>query len=371
MIYYLCYYGNTERGFNVSPAAQAVEQYTAATMSNIQNVVIASPARNISGNDKIEEKINDGLLYINAPNSRATNILTQKAGTLRTLLWIYRYLRARLKTDDTLLVYHSLPLMSIARRLKAKTKCKLIIGIHEIYGDVNGDEACIKKELEWFGSADSYIFATELLESKINKEHKPYAIIYGAYSVSGGERSEKFNDGRIHCVYAGTFDRTKGGAHLAVRAARYLSKDYCLHILGFGSDAQIAELKAEIAETQRNTDCQITYEGLLQGSAYDEFLKKCHIGLSSQRADLAYCDTSFPSKILTYLSNGLRVVSARLPVLSDSKIAHCITMYCGNDPEDIARAISGIDTNAPFDGVRVVGDLHRELIDRLAELLQN
>ena len=38
-------------------------------------------------------------------------------------------------------------------------------------------------------------------------------------------------------LYAGTFDVNKGGADMAVMSGEYLSENFHLHIIGFGSEA--------------------------------------------------------------------------------------------------------------------------------------
>ena len=59
-------------------------------------------------------------------------------------------------------------------------------------------------------------------------------VIYGTYNVEK-QIANKFDDGKIHCVYAGTFDPRKGGMS-AVNAAKFLDEKYHIHILGFGTE---------------------------------------------------------------------------------------------------------------------------------------
>ena len=46
---------------------------------------------------------------------------------------------------------------------------------------------------------------------------RPYIVVNGTYH-SEFERDAGFADDKIHCVYAGTFDPTKGGADAAAAA---------------------------------------------------------------------------------------------------------------------------------------------------------
>ena len=75
------------------------------------------------------------------------------------------------------------------------------------------------------------------------------------------------------------------------------------------------------------------------GDDFRMFIQKCDIGLSSQNPDGQYNDTSFPSKVLMYLSNGLKVVSIDIPVLRNSNVTECIFYAKSANGEDIAKEI--------------------------------
>jgi glycosyltransferase involved in cell wall biosynthesis len=142
-----------------------------------------------------------------------------------------------------------------------------------------------------------------------NKENKPYAVIAGAYKSQ--PRYEAYpDDGKIHLVYAGTFNPIKGGVFKAIDMAAELDENYHLHILGNAEEALFKAVVKHMIQTGAKTGCEITYDGCLQGEEYSKFLQKCHIGLSTQNENLPFSKTSFPSKILVYLANGLKVVSA-------------------------------------------------------------
>ena len=53
----------------------------------------------------------------------------------------------------------------------------------------------------------------------------------------------------------------------------------------------------------------------------------------------AYLQTSFPSKILSYLSMGLAVVSCYIECVSACRIGDLVTYYHEDTPEKIAEAI--------------------------------
>ena len=49
-----------------------------------------------------------------------------------------------------------------------------------------------------------------------------------------------------------------------------------------------------------------------------KFIQKCQIGLCTQNIDAAFNTTSFPSKILSYMSNGLEVVGVNIAAIKNS-----------------------------------------------------
>ena len=72
-------------------------------------------------------------------------------------------------------------------------------------------------------------------------------------------------------------------------------------------------------------------------------MQKCHIGLSTQIPEGEYNDTSFPSKVLTYMSNGLSVVSIKIPVLLNSAVGEHLSFYSIPNGQEIAASIINAD----------------------------
>ena len=56
----------------------------------------------------------------------------------------------------------------------------------------------------------------------------------------------------------------------------------------------------------------------------------------------AYLDTSFPSKILSYLGMGLPVISCYIPCVAQSEIADLVNYYKEDTPHAIAKAVLNI-----------------------------
>lgn len=282
------------------------------------------------------------------------------------LFWFF--IKNTTKTD-VVVAYHSPLYCRILRLLRRIKKWKLILEVEEIYGDVNGDKRLKNLELKTCKAADAFIFPTELLSLAVNPSRKPYALIHGTYQVEA-DRGEKFNDGKIHVVYAGTFDPRKGGAIAAAAAGAFLSENYHIHIIGFGTDVDKKYLLDKIEEVSQTTKCTITYDGLKSGEEYIRFIQKCDIGLSTQNPNAAFNATSFPSKILSYMANGLRVVSIRIPAIESSAIGKYMYYYNEQTPEKIAEAIKSVDINALYNSRKIITNLDKDFTKKLGALLE-
>jgi glycosyltransferase involved in cell wall biosynthesis len=246
----------------------------------------------------------------------------------------------------------------------------LILEVEEIYGKIIPSKIFDRQENKIIEAADKYIFSTEMLKAKLNQNEKPYSVIYGTYQVEE-DRSVKFDDKKIHVVYAGTFDPRKGGALAAAAAAEFLPENYHVHIIGFGSKEQIEKLQDTVDSINKKSKATVSYDGLLRGEDYILFLQKCHIGLSTQNPDAEYNDTSFPSKILSYMANGLRVVTIRIKAIETSAIGDKVYYYEKQNPKDIAEAILSIDLNEPYDSRKILKELDAKFSTEIKALLKD
>lgn len=283
----------------------------------------------------------------------------------------------RVKKNEKILVYHSLDYMSLVHWAHCIKRFHLILEVEEIYADVIGNTKLRNREIQFLQSADSYIFSTELLNRMLNVRNKPYVIIHGTYQVepkrndqSDLPRMNRENERMIHCVYAGTFDPRKGGATAAAAAAAYLPANYHIHILGFGTAEDTKRMQETVAQLSKRCACTVTFDGLLSGEEYIRFIQSCDIGLSTQNPDADFNATSFPSKVLSYLANGLRVVSIRIPAIEQSAIGSMLYYYDTQTPESIAQAILSVDVNREYDSRKCITDLATQFENALKQLLE-
>ena len=373
-IFYMAYYNSTnssERRNAVLSSVNKMNYICEALENNGYNTEIVSASgatekkfcksKKVKLTDKTTLKLFSSLPRLNRIVSVIDRVI------LKTKLFLYMIKNTN--KDSIVMVYHSLGYMSLVKRLKELKGFKLIIEAEDIYGDVIGDEKTSQKEYEFFKIADAFIFPTELLSEKVNTEKKPEVIIYGTYHIEK-ELPKLFSDGKTHCVYAGTLDPRKGGAIASAESALFLNENYHIHILGFGNEKEKAEMLNTIDSISKKSKAKITYDGLLSGEEYIKFIQSCDIGLSTQNPNGKYNDTSFPSKILSYMANGLRVVSVRIPVVEESGIGKCVYYYDEQTPENIAKAIKSIDFSEEYDSRKTIGVLDKAFICDLKTMLK-
>lgn len=246
----------------------------------------------------------------------------------------------RIPSKDTVLVYHECFYTRWVNLVYGIKKWNLIWEIEEIYTMV-GDNAprLVKKEIDGLGrirpNCGGYILSTGMLKKYFHGES---VVCSGTYFPLNMDKQRQKRH-QIHVVYGGTLDKEKGGAYAAAMAARYLDEGYHVHILGFGTESQIAEIKKLVMDVQSESRARITYDGVLFGEEYQKFLKTCDIGLSTQNPHAAYNNTSFPSKVMEYLRCGVNVVSADIPVVRESVADSLVSYYKNQVPSEIADAI--------------------------------
>lgn len=357
MIYYIGYYNcdairDEER--IVAPPSENKMKYmiSALTGATEKPFEVVSPAvtrahKRIKGK---KQQIGDTVFLKTFFSFGSKHKLVRGLGYLVTRFAVFFYLLKTVRREDHLIVYHSLRLMRLIAFLKKTKKCSLTIEVEELYSDVTEDEKQRKKEIAYLQIADHYIFITELLKQEINTE-KPSVISHGTYQ-NVPDYGFRFADDKMHLVYAGTLSRVRGGAFVAVSAAEHLGEEYVLELLGAGSPADVQALQEMIREVSGKTKCEIRLVGLKTGKDFDSYIQACQIGLSTQQADAKFGATSFPSKILMYMSNGVRVVSVRIPAVATSAVGEYVQYYDRQEPKEIAAAIEkavrkeDIDTRA-------------------------
>lgn len=274
------------------------------------------------------------------------------------------------RRGENVLFYHAVERASVVALAQKLRGFRLILEVEEIYANASKlSQREIEAEKKDIACAEAFIFPTSMLNDAVNKGGKPYAIIHGTYETIQPLENNSFNDDKIHVVYAGTLSRIKGGAYAAAEAALHLDDKYHIHILGFGSDELVNDINKTVSELASETKCGLSYDGCLGGDDFNRFIQSCHIGLSTQNPQADFNDTSFPSKIFTYMANGIQVVSANIPVVRTSAVNEYMYYYSEQTPEQIAAAIKAVDLSGEFDPRDVINKLNLDFKEEIKEII--
>ena len=93
------------------------------------------------------------------------------------------------------------------------------------------------------------------------------------------------------------------------------------------------------------------------------------IGLSTQIPDGVYNDTSFPSKILSYMCNGLNVVAINIKAVNKSAINSYVNFYYEHKPELIAAAIVDAKIYDRSEILKKIKYLDEKFIEQMKNIL--
>lgn len=376
VVHYICQYSGYENDRNLafSPAGVTKMNYIIETLKKIgYSIRVYSTCSTKSKVGRVyrreEFRIDDQQTNIYCFTFGTNSKLLRLLERYINIFQLFMYLLFVVRSEDIVMVYHEmfyLPVIQFLRRLK---KINLLYEVEELYLVVaNRSTKEIQDEIDYLRMADAYVFSNDIMAEKCQLDKKPHIVCYGTYSIPA-LLSHKPNDGKIHVVYAGTLSIEKGGAAAAAAAAKFLPDNYHIHILGFGNQAQVDSYREYVAQLAGVSACQLTYDGSLLGDEYLQFLQKCDVGLSPQNPDASFNETSFPSKILSYLSNGLRVVSVRLNAIQKSKINDWVYYCTDNSPQAIAEAIEKVNLNDGQDSRAYIKELDEQFGKELKDLM--
>ncbi len=353
-------------------AAAQVVAYMINAFSSVDSVEVISPSRTLHKKGYFKArttKISANAQLVLPPTFGANGFITRFLSRLWIQLWLFWYLLIHTKVGEKVVFYHSLSIMTTIRLLTILKRIKPILEFREIYADINPVSASTeRRELSFHTCAYAYIFPSEALKNLLQIGDKPYILAPGSYTVYC-ENNGKFNDGKIHLVYAGNLRKDKGGAYVAIECAEQLDDRYVVHILGKDSENNVKELCDTIKLVeQRGNTAKIIYEGYKSGQELYEFLAKCDIGLAVQKPG-AFNNSSFPSKILIYLGCGLPVISPNIDAVKLSPVSSLVTLYDSEDISTLASAIKkGIQMSDPTQEIRRLDcDLRRQLSNILVK----
>lgn len=262
-------------------------------------------------------------------------VLSRWLNTFHFLIWFL----FNVKQDEEIWVYHSLGYCKLLIWLKKIVGFKLIGEIEEIYQDVHQQSAATSAaEYKFHTICDKFVYPNVLLNPICNPLNKPYVVVHGLY-YTVPDMGVRFNDKDVHALYSGTFDPEKGGVQVAIGMTEYLPENYHVHITGFGDEKLITELKILAKSVAAKSKAKLTFHGFISREELNELMQKCQLGLCTQPPHTKLNATSFPSKILNYMANGLVVLCGKNEAITKSAVGDIVVYYDSENLKDIAAAV--------------------------------
>lgn len=338
-IFYLGYFANlNEEHRSCSPAANNVGEYVKNVLLdlNLDNLKIINIAQPINGHEtlKLNKKIINNVEFINPPCKNSGKFYNVFIKPLVFYRWYKKYLLKNSSEGDVIIIYHTCHFNKLTKALK-KANRKIILQVEEVYTDVfEGYCRKAKSEFASINRCDALIFASDVFKNDIRISQKPSAILYGSYEPILEKKNR--NEENIKLVYAGTIDPIKHSAINAINAMKYLPNNFKLDLFVHGNNIDYANLEKIINNKNISLNHAIGEKQLLN------VLTNYDIGLAVQDSKEAFNNTSFPSKVLTYLKTGLAVVSTNSKSIIESSIKGLVIFTKSDDAKDIADAILSV-----------------------------
>ena len=248
-----------------------------------------------------------------------------------------------------IIIYHSflfLPLIVLLRL----TGNEFILQVNEVFSRAGSHNPLIYKVFEkiMFYFSSGYILAASPLSKHLPqhklKHLKEIPLIPGP--IFNSEYADVVGDNNIcRLVYAGVVDRKKvGGAFIAVELANLLDDArYSLDIYGYGMKHDIQDLELQINSCNLESRTKVRYLGSLAHADLINKLVNYDVGLATQYIGTSFSASSFPSKILTYLSAGLHTISASSPPVREWSFSNVIYIYSDKNLVDLVSHIKSLE----------------------------
>ncbi|SEL07639.1 Glycosyltransferase involved in cell wall bisynthesis [Carnobacterium iners] len=379
-VHYFCFGvdDHTKQNLYYFPSAQPKIQYIIDTLKNNEYMVNMVSSCSIKNNGFFKSKIykvDNNEKHVFFSSFKTPLKVLNKISIFMTFVQFIFYMLFCVKKNDIVLIYHSLYYIRPMELLKKLKKVRYILEVEELYSFLDDNtEVFMDQEIEFINYGSAYLLVNDLIDEKISRREKKAVISYGNYSVPPkiSCRNFEYHD-YINVVYAGVIENRRKAAFIAIESAKHLNEKYCIHILGFGEKSDIINLKKRINEINKElSEERIIFHGTKSGDEYSCFLQSCDVALSTHsydKKDLPAADYSFPSKIITYMANGLKVVSSDVRSVRYSKIGRNITFYEKNTPEDIAKSIESLEYVSQVDSREKINELDKQFKKNLKNLI--
>ena len=343
MIYYVAFYNPIEELGNrvANYAGEDKIDYICKAINEIGEQVTI-----LSNTKSIKNKYLKKVVYNKTDQKRVIMFASfpKKGKLLHSIDVVFGYFQLskflikNVREKDVVIVYHSLGYRNLIGQIRKIKKFRYILEVEELFQYIEEAKSSFKsKENVVFKRPDGFIFSNSYLDKIINVNKKPSVIVNGIYKIEP-KIVDKGGSNKVKVVYAGSLELQKGVDYV-IRAAEFLDQNFEIRIIGFGSEVNKKRILNLIEKTNEKSRCIVYFDGTYKGKEYFEYLQNCDIGVCIQSPDDSFNMYEFPSKIFSYMSNGLKVVTNRLKQIEQSKVYSYITIANSVDPKEVARAI--------------------------------
>ena len=220
----------------------------------------------------------------------------------------------------------------------AKRKGLPVVMIVTDLPDYQFDEQTAEKYNELLSKADGYIFLTEQMNERVNKQNKPYIVLEGHSDCSLAEvkPEEKYEtvNGKKVIVYAGSIKKLYGIQNLVEGFLKANIENAELQIFGDG------DYRAELEELCKTCE-NVKYMGVRPNSEVVEIEQRAALLVNPRPTAPEYTKYSFPSKNMEYMVSGTPVLTTKLPGMPKEYYPHIYTV--DEDTADgIAQAVERV-----------------------------
>lgn len=273
------------------------------------------------------------------------------------------------RKDDNIILYHSYTFTRFFAFLRKLKKIPMVLEVEEVYGfSSKGRLPYLEKEISYIKSYDKAILVNDYLPKELDFLDKSYVVSQGVCVLEPHPIAKRFDDDKIHALYAGTLQPNKGGALSAVKAAEFLPDNFVVDIFGHGHKECIKQLKEEIDRINTKAGMQkVRYMGFKENKALQEIMGMYDIGLSTNIIDPDFANNTFPSKIITYMSHGLSIVSGYAEAFGGIELSEKWSFFYEYTPQAIAEAIINYKPCTKEESLKVLKKIDTKLVEWLKE----
>jgi len=205
----------------------------------------------------------------------------------------------------------------------------------------HGWSRCLSAPAEFFGKPliQGAILAHPSLGDRLSPKI-PKVLVPGFYIPPQNKQTPISTPIDTRFVYAGSLDVPRGVDLLLDTVPHLPETGWRLDITGSGP----LESRVRLIASHPSFKRRVVFHSVLDAEAHSCLLAESHVGLNLQRSDNPVSQVTFPSKLFSYLSAGLLVISSRASEVEAILEKACLYL-AQESPEALAALMSSLIPN--------------------------